>query len=167
MPPGSRPAVRQVKWQGRVSPSRQSTVEGGSWSADRNPAVERRARERSGTTRDSRGPSAVIRRMFRFASLSRRRRGPALFEHLLSATELEPFKDIALGVQEVHRPLAAGPVSTRLGPLLGDWEPTLSSLDPSTRAAYAAPATPDERLYLRLHLAVWQDAPGFVETSGL
>jgi SAM-dependent methyltransferase len=105
--------------------------------------------------------------MFRFASLSRRRRGRALFERLLSGTELQPFKDIALGVQEVHRPLAAGPVSMGLGTLLGDWEPDLSALDASTRAAYTAAAAPDERLYLRLHLAVWQGAPGFVETSGL
>jgi SAM-dependent methyltransferase len=105
--------------------------------------------------------------MLRFASLSRRRRGRALFEHLLRGTELEPFKDIALAVQEAHGPVPAGPVSRRLGTLLGDWEPDLSTLDASTRAAYTTTARPDERLYLRLHLAVWQGAPGFVEASGL
>lgn len=105
--------------------------------------------------------------MFRFASLSRRRRGRALFEHLLTGTELEAFKDIALAVENIHRPAVAGPVSRRLAPLLGDWEPDLGTLDAATRAVYAAAAHPDERLYLRLHLAVWQEAPGFLEASGL
>ena len=105
--------------------------------------------------------------MFRFASLSRRRRGRALFEHLLAGTELEPFHNLAPQLLRREHPLVPGPVSRRMGDLLGDWEPDLDALDPQTRATYEAATDPDERLYLRLHLAVWLDAPGFVEASGL
>ena len=105
--------------------------------------------------------------MFRFASLPRRRRGRALFEHLLAGTELEPFHDLAPRLSRPPHPLVPGPVSRRMGDLLGEWEPDLSALDPVTRATYEATMDPGERLFLRLHLAVWLNAPGFVDASGL
>ena len=54
-----------------------------------------------------------------------------------------------------------------MGELLDGWEPDLSALDRDTQATYEATVDVRARLYLRLHLAVWQDAPGFLEASGL
>lgn len=105
--------------------------------------------------------------MFRFASLSRRRRGRALFEHLLAGTELEPFHGLAPQLCRAPHPVVPGPVARRLGELLDGWEPDLGQLDRDTRTTYEATADFRERLYLRLHLAVWQGAPGFLEASGL
>jgi SAM-dependent methyltransferase len=82
-------------------------------------------------------------------------------------TELEPFHNLAPRVSRPLRPLIPGSVSRRMGELLGDWEPDADALDAQTRATYEATEDPDERLYMRLHLAVWQDAPGFLEASGL
>jgi SAM-dependent methyltransferase len=80
--------------------------------------------------------------------------------------ELEPLEAVPL-----HRSVRGpgpgpGPVSYALARELGDWEPDLSREDAHVNRVWEAA---DERgkLLLRLRLAVWQDAPGFCERTGL
>lgn len=86
---------------------------------------------------------------------------------LLRSTELEPFRDLPLKRESASGGPAPGRIARRLERLLGEWEPDLDALDDETAALYESTVDADDRLFLRIHLAVWQDAPGFRAASGL
>ena len=59
-----------------------------------------------------------------------------------------------------------GAATRRFARELGDWQPDLDALDDVVRAHWGQ-ADEDGRTFLRVRLAVWQDAPGFCERTGL
>jgi SAM-dependent methyltransferase len=81
-------------------------------------------------------------------------------------TDLEPLEAIPFERAVAPPPLTAGSVTRRFAAQLGDWQPDLAALPGDARAAWDA-AGEEERTYLRVMFAVWQDAPGFCECSGL
>ena len=59
-----------------------------------------------------------------------------------------------------------GAATRRFAAELGDWQPDLDAVDDLVRAHWAQ-ADEDERTFMRVRLAVWQDAPGYCERTGL
>lgn len=106
---------------------------------------------------------------FRFRSLERRPRGRPLVElrrRLELPSHLAPLA-AAWGQREVAPPrLRPGAVTRHFHRLLDGWEPRPEELDEESRSRWED-ADDDERVQLRVHLAVWQDAPGFTARSGL
>ena len=66
---------------------------------------------------------------------------------------------------ELPRP-RPGAATRRFADALGDWQPDLAIEDPPIRVHWDR-TNEDDRLFLRIQLAVWQDAPGFCERTGL
>lgn len=96
------------------------------------------------------------------AVAAERRRDEAL-ERLAA---LAPFERVP-HERRVRGPWPApGPVTRSLAAALGDWEPDLERVDDVVRA-YWETADEGARTFLRVRLAVWQDAPGFCERTGL
>lgn len=113
-------------------------------------------------------------------SMKRRRRGRALVDakrRLMNEPTLreERLRGRLAYLEELYRtpeqsavdhPFVPGSITARFAELLGDWEPDLDGVDDSVRRAWTD-ADDAQRTYLRVMLAVWQDAPGFCERSGL
>jgi SAM-dependent methyltransferase len=80
--------------------------------------------------------------------------------------ELAPLE--AIPWRREHRPPwpRPGAATRRFAAELGDWQPDLDGLDDLVRAHWAQ-ADEHGRTFMRVRLAVWQDAPGFCERTGL
>lgn len=79
---------------------------------------------------------------------------------------LAPLEGLPLRRTITPGPLTPGPVTERFLAQLGDWKPDVERLDPDARQAWKR-ANGAELRFLTLMLAVWQDAPGFCERTGL
>lgn len=92
-----------------------------------------------------------------------RRRETALSERL---AELAPLEAVPLGRSPRTSWREPGSVTRSFAAQLGDWQPDLEALDAESRRAWEDGAGSD-RAFLHVMLAVWQDAPGFCERTGL
>ena len=104
----------------------------------------------------------------RRAALARELRAAQHREAELRArlADLEPLEAVPL--RRPGRPSwrPPGSVTRSFEAQLGDWQPVVEELYDDVRAEWEATPAAD-RSYLRVMLAVWQDAPGFCERTGL